>query len=238
MSAWREFVDTVPDAFTTDCHLWAVPSLPGFPPELWGRSVVIVAGVYCGDLAEGERFIEPLRRLAEPLLDLSGRWPFLNVQQAFDPVFPHAEHLHYWKSLYLDRFDEEVWNLVLEHVARKPSPRTLVATRFIGGAVQRVAAGATAFGDRSAPFLISVDSTWEDTEATEANIAWTRDLWTALQPFSSGRTYFSFAGLMEEGDALVRTTFGSNYARLAQIKKKYDPGNFFRLNQNIKPAGE
>jgi FAD/FMN-containing dehydrogenase len=238
MQAWRQCVATAPDEFTTDCHLWAVPALEGFPPELWGRSVTIVAGVYCGDLDEGERFIAPLRRLADPLLDLSGRWPFLHVQQAFDPVFPHNEHLHYWKSLYLNRFDAKVWDVVLEHFARKPSPRTLVATRALNGAVRRVAADATAFGDRSAPFLISIDSTWEDAEATEANISWTRGLWSALQPYSGGRTYFSFAGMMEEGDALVRRTFGTNYARLAEIKRKYDPDNFFRLNQNIKPAGE
>jgi FAD/FMN-containing dehydrogenase len=105
----------------------------------------------------------------------------------------------------------------------------------LGGALGRVAPDATAFGDRSAPFSLVLNTSWADPVHTEANIAWTRALWLAMQPFSPGSTYLNFPGLGEEGDALVEQAYGANYERLAAIKQKYDPDNLLRLNQNIKP---
>jgi hypothetical protein len=219
-----------------DADLWTLPAHPNFPPEVWGQDIILIVGVYCGALEAGEALIEPLRRLGEPLLDLSGRWSYLQVQQAFDPFFPKGEFAHYWKSLYLDRLDDTAIDLIFEQYQTRPSARTLIPIRHLGGAIRRVAGASTAFGDRSAPFLVSIDSTWQEPEDADANIAWTRAFWSALQPYSSGKTYFNFPGLLEEGDALVRTTFGANHERLVALKNKYDPTNLFRLNQNIKPT--
>jgi FAD/FMN-containing dehydrogenase len=236
LRAWRDIMATAPDDYSSDLVLWSVPEDPHFPADAWGKHVVIPAGVYCGPLDAGEQFIRPLRALGKPVLDLSGRSSYLHVQKAFDPFFPKGEFLHYWKSLYLDRFNDEAIDLIIDQYHRRPSPRSLISVRYQGGAMRRVEAAETAFGDRSAQVLVSIDSTWKEAQASDSNIAWTRAFWSALQPFSSGRTYFNFPGLLEEGDELVRTTFGANYERLVALKNKYDPGNLFRMNQNIKPT--
>jgi berberine-like enzyme len=120
-------------------------------------------------------------------------------------------------------------------VQRRPSNETLVIVRHLGGAISRVGGDETAFGDRSSKWMLSIDSTWQDSADDDANIAYTRSFWEASVPFSNGRTYFNFPGLLEEGDAAVRASYGANHARLARIKATYDPENRFRLNQNILP---
>jgi FAD/FMN-containing dehydrogenase len=149
--AWRDFMATAPDEFSCDADLWTLPAHPNFPPEVWGKDIILIAGVYSGPLEAGEAFIEPLRRLGEPILDLSGRWPYLQVQQAFDPLFPKGEFAHYWKSLYLDRLDDAAIDLIFAQYQARPSTRTLIPIRHLGGAIRRVAGASTAFGDRS-PF--------------------------------------------------------------------------------------
>jgi FAD/FMN-containing dehydrogenase len=103
--------------------------------------------------------------------------------------------------------------------------------------MSRVAAEDTAFGDRSSEWMLSIDSTWRDAADDAPNVAYTRAFWDAAVPFSNGKTYFNFPGLLEDGDAAVRASYGANHARLAEIKAAYDPENVFRLNQNIRPAG-
>ena len=108
--------------------------------------------------------------------------------------------------------------------------------RHCGGAIARVGAEETAFGDRSSEWMLSIDTTWDDPADDERNIGWTRAFWDDAHRFSQrGKTYFNFPGLLEEGDAAVRASYGANHARLARIKAQYDPENLFRLNQNIRP---
>ncbi|HET9242926.1 MAG TPA: BBE domain-containing protein, partial [Gaiella sp.] len=108
--------------------------------------------------------------------------------------------------------------------------------RHVGGAISRVGAEDTAFGDRSSEWMLSIDSSWHDAADDEANVAYTRAFWDAVLPFSDGKTYFNFPGFLEEGDAAVRASYGRNHERLRQVKAAYDPENLFRLNQNIRPA--
>ena len=118
----------------------------------------------------------------------------------------------------------------------RPSARTIVVIRHLGGAVGRVPAEDTAFGDRDAEFMLSIDATWSDPAEDERNIAWTRAFWEDMRRFARGKTYFNFPGLLEEAHRGVRESYGANYARLAEIKAMYDPENLLRLNQNIQPA--
>jgi len=236
LRAWRDFMAGAPDEFTCETVLWTIPSGPAFPAALWERQILLFEGVYCGDLEAGEKFIQPLRQLGEPLLDLSGRWDYRQLQKGFDWVFPKGEHQNYWKSLYLNTLNDAVIDLMIDNHDKRPSSQTATGLRYHGGAVQRVGATESAFGDRSSQVMISIDSIWSDPQASAANIAWTREFWTALKPYSSGKTYFNFPGLLEEGDELIRTSFGANYERLVALKNKYDPTNLFRLNQNIQPT--
>ncbi len=150
---------------------------------------------------------------------------------------PKGELLNYWKSLYLDRLDEEVIEALLTVFEERPAVRTPFVLQDLRGASSRVPADATAFGDRTMPYMMEFNSSWTDPRETERNIAWTRQVWSDMRDrFSSGGNYLNMTCYNEDGEELLENTFGKNYQRLQQIKKKYDPLNLFHLNANIVPA--
>jgi FAD/FMN-containing dehydrogenase len=235
LPAWHDFMATAPDDVSSNALFWSIPAVEAFPPELHGRAVQIRVAVFAGDAAEGERVLQPLRQLAMPLLDLSGTMPYATLQAAFDPFFPQG-WLYYWKSLSLDRLDDEAITAIIGYAIERPSSDTLMALWHLqGGAASQVDAATTAFGSRVAPFLLSFDTTWTDSADTERNIAWTRAAWADMRRFGSGGLYLNFAGFGEEKEALVRASYGANYERLVALKTTYDPTNLFRMNQNIAP---
>jgi FAD/FMN-containing dehydrogenase len=235
LSGWRDAVAGAPDELSTAGFLWSLPVIDDLPEELRGAPYVGVTGMWAGDPDEGERATQALRALATPLVDMSATMPYLDFQQSLDPFFP-AGVRRYWKALYLDGFSDAAVDTTVDWSNRRPSNDTLVIVRHCGGAIARVRAEETAFGDRSSEWMLSIDSTWPDPADDAANIAYTRAFYDAAAPFSNGQTYFNFPGLFEEGDAAVRASYGANHDRLARIKTTYDPDNRFRLNQNIRPA--
>jgi FAD binding domain/Berberine and berberine like len=235
LAGWRDAVADAPDELSTAGFIWSLPVVDELPEELRGLPYVGVVGMWAGDPSDGERATQRLRELATPLLDLSGSVDYLEFQRSLDPFFP-AGVRRYWKGLYLDDFGDDAVEATVEWSNRRPSNETLVIVRHCGGAIGRVAAEETAFGDRSSDWMLSIDSTWHDADDDGANIAYTRAFWNAALPFSSGKTYFNFPGLLEEGEVGVRASYGANHDRLAAVKAAYDPENHFRLNQNITPA--
>jgi FAD/FMN-containing dehydrogenase len=237
LAGWRDAVAGAPDELSTVGFIWSLPVVPELPEHLRGASYVGVSGMWAGDPADGERATRPLRELATPLVDMSMTKPYLELQRELDPYFP-AGLRYYWKALYLDELSGPAIETTVDWSLRRPSERTLMVIRHCGGAMARVGAEETAFGDRSSEWMLSIDSTWDDPADDEINIGWTRGFWDDAHRFSrDGKTYFNFPGLLEEGDAAVRASYGANHARLARIKAEYDPDNLFRLNQNIRPTG-
>lgn len=234
---WRDYLADATEDFTCQCAIWSIPAHENFPAELHGRAVIIAVGVHSGPTEEALAFIQPLRELAKPLLDISGPIPYLEVQQAFDPFFlEKGDRLHFWKSLYLESLDNAAIDRILARCADRPDPWTLVTTRLMGGASSRVFAGATALGGRDAPFMLSIDTGWTDKADSEAAIAWTRDFWQEMRADGQGGAYLNFVGAGEDSEELMRASYGEkNYERLIDIKTRYDPDNLFRLNQNIRP---
>ena len=235
LPAWRDYIAQAPPEFSGNCMFWTIPEVPIFPPEAHRRGVIILAGVHSGPLDEGTAFVQPLREMAEPVLDLSGQLPYAVVQSMFDWISPKGEVYHYWKSLHLNEINEEVIAIVAEQVQDRPAEHTLFDIWPMGGAVSQVPADATAMGDRSAPYTLVFNTSWHDPAVSDKCIEWTRRFYERVQPYSPGSSYLNFPGFMEE-EGLVEKAYGRNYARLAAIKAKYDPGNLFRLNQNIQPA--
>jgi FAD/FMN-containing dehydrogenase len=235
LRGWRDAVANAPDELSTAGFIWSLPAVDELPEQLRGRPYVGVVGMWAGDPAEGERLTRGVRELATPLLDMSGRVEYLDFQRSLDAFFPGGLR-YYWKALYLDGFSDAAIDTTVEQSNRRPSNDTLVIIRHGGGAIARVGAEETAFGDRNSEWMLSIDSTWHDPADDAANIAYTRSFWDAAVPFSQGKTYFNFPGLLEDGDAAVRSSYGANHDRLAQIKAAYDPQNVFRLNQNIRPV--
>lgn len=237
MGRWNDFMATAPEDVSSSCLFWSIPHHPAFPEELHGTPFVVTAAVHSGALEEGETLLQPLRELGEPILDLSGQIPYNGVQTAFDPLFVKGERLNYWKSLYLDRIDGEGIARIVARAHDRPNPWALIAFWHLGGAMNRVDPAETALGVRNASYLYSLDTSWTDHADDERAIAWTRDAWAEMQDYSSGGAYLNFPGQGEEGETLLRASYGSdNYDRLVEIKTKYDPTNLFRMNQNIAPA--
>ena len=192
--------------------------------------------MYAGDLEEGERVTRALRELATPLLDMSRTTTYLELQRSLDAYFP-AGLRYYWKALYLDGLPDEAVEQTVAFGNNRPSPRTLIVIRHCAGAMARVGAEDTAFGDRSSEYMLSIDATWDDPADDDVNIDWTRAYWSDAHRFSQqGKIYFNFPGLLEEGQSAVRASYGANHDRLTKVKAQYDPENLFRLNQNIRPA--
>jgi FAD/FMN-containing dehydrogenase len=232
---YRDFAESAPDDFAPAAIFWSVPAIPDFPEELHGTPIVAIQIAYTGDPAEGEELLKPVFEWGAPLLDLSGAAPYIVMQNGFDPFFP-AGWFYYWKSLLLKSATDDVIDTLTEVAATRPSPQTLLNFWQLGGAISRVPADATAYVRRDAGHMLSLDSTWTDPADTERCIAWVRQTWSSLQEkFGLGGAYLNFAGFGEEKEALVRASYGQNYDRLADIKRRYDPGNLFRMNNNIKP---
>ena len=142
----------------------------------------------------------------------------------------------YWKCIYLEDLTEEIRQNIIQWAKRVPAPETILSIRNLQGAVSEVPAEASAFGDRSARFLYSIDTMWKDPQDHENNIQWTRDYFNEIQQHSKGKVYFNFNSDLVGPSDILKDSFGKNYEKLVSIKTKYDPENFFNLNTNIKPA--
>ena len=235
--AWRDFLADKHDRVGSLVEFSTIPATADYPEGAWGSRVYTIAALFAGDPDEGEALLRPLQELGDAVVDFSGQMAYRDVQQLFDTIIPFGKHRCYWKSRFLTGLGDAAIDRMVEGNLRPPSPTTLSSIWNFGGATAAPEAGATAFGDRSMPWMVSIDSIWDTPDQDDANIAWTRDFWARLEPFAQrDRIYLNFAGLGEDGDVLTRGAFGPNYDRLAAIKRRYDPANLFRFNQNIEPA--
>ena len=234
---WRDFLADKNDDVASLVEFSTIARDPAFLEASWGKRVYTLAAVYAGDAVAGERLLKPLRDLAEPVIDLSDQMSYCDLQKLFDAQTPFGQRRCYWKSHYLSELSDSTIDAIIQSNIAPPSPFTLSSIWNFGGAMARVPAEATAFGDRSMPYMLSIDSVWSEAKDDETNIAWTRAFWKRMQPYAQrNRMYLNFPGFGEEGERLLRDTFGENYGRLQEIKRKYDPDNIFRFNPNVRPA--
>ena len=236
LPAWRDYMASAPDELSSLAFFWNVPAGEPFPPEHHGKPILILAAVYSGSVEDGEPLVQPLRELAQPLVDLSGPWPWLGLQSGFDALFPSGQ-FRYWKSRAFAELAEEAIDEIADWAARRPTPLTDITIWHHGGAMSRVGESETAYAGRDAPFLVTGEASWSEPSQTDEAIAWGRAFWAAMGRHSTGGIYLNFPGLGEEKEELVRAGYGVNYDRLAALKAKYDPTNLFRMNLNITPAG-
>ncbi len=235
---YRDFCASAPDAVNPIASCGVVPPHPElYPVEIHGRPFTLLGALYAGPPEEGERALQPLRDFGAPLIDASGVRPYVEVQRAFDADYPDGMR-YYWKSLNLMRLDDAVIARIVAHARQQPSPLSTTDLWSVGGAMKRGDATRGAFHGRHAAFLLSPEANWEDPRDDEANIRWAREFVADMREFSDGGRYLNFAGFQEEGDAMIRGAFGPQYARLVALKRRYDPTNLFRLNQNIPPDAD
>jgi FAD/FMN-containing dehydrogenase len=233
LRGYRDGVADAPDELTTILTLRLVPPLPAYPEELHGRPVLNVAACWSGGLERGERAVAPLRRLGTPLYDLIQPRPFLALQGMFDATVPWGWG-YYWKSWELDALTDGAVDALVDAASRLATPQTYVIVFQLGGAVARVPEDATAYPQRDAAFNVNINGVWTDAADREAAVRWTRDTFEALRPYADGRAYVNFMGAEEP--ERVRAAYGERrYGRLVALKRRFDPDNVFRLNQNVVP---
>jgi FAD/FMN-containing dehydrogenase len=222
---YREFSKAAPDELTMYALLFN-------PPE--SDAMVALVCCYCGPLDKGHEVIRPVKSFGPPLQDLLGPMPYAAQQSLTDAGFP-AGSLYYTKGGFMADLTDEAIEVFAEYAEIMPSPLSGVLVQTVRGAASRVDAEATAFPHRRFPYAPIIAAQWLDAADSEKNVGWARDFWKALQPFASGGAYVNDLG--HDDEDRIRIAYGANYGRLAALKKKYDPDNFFRLNPNIKPGG-
>jgi FAD/FMN-containing dehydrogenase len=222
---FRDWAGKVPDELVIQCASLTMPD---------AGPVFAVVGCYHGDLAEGEKVLKPLRSFGRPSGDLFGVLNYVQMQSLFDPFFPPGR-LTYVKSNFVSSLSDEAIETLAAYAGRSPSPYSFApALEHWHGAATRVGVADTAFPHRQNSYNLMVWSNWESPSDSEKNIQWTRECWGAMKPFLISSSYGNYAS--DEGEAIAREAYGTNYDRLVVLKNKYDPTNFFRMNHNIKPT--
>ena len=232
MRFYRDWIANAPDDLMTIIVHRKAPPLPFVPQELHGKPIVGVVCCYAGPVEEGQKVVKPMKEFGRPVLDLCEPKPFVAHQSMFDPSFPHG-WWYYFRSCDVAELSDEVIDITVDYASRINSPLTAFPIWQMGGAVSRVDEDATAFNGRNVGYTFNINAATTGKEGFDEERAWVRDFWTALEPYHTS-VYVNF--LMEEGEERVRQAYGAaKYERLQALKAKYDPDNFFRLNQNIPP---
>ena len=233
LKSYRRLVASAPDELTCWCVMRKAPPLPFIPQEWHGREVLVFALCYAGPMAEGEKAAAPFRALGKPIADVVGPHPFVGWQAAFDPLLtPGARN--YWKSHDFVELSDGAIDAVLAGVANLPGPECEIFIAHVGGAMAKVKSDATAYPQRQSHFIMNVHTRWHEASQDAACIGWARKLSTATAPHAAGSVYVNF--MPEDETDRVSQAYGRNYPRLAAIKRRFDPENLFRLNQNIRPS--
>lgn len=233
LTQYRKFIESTPEELNVWVVLRQAPPLPFLPADVHGKEVVVLAVFYAGDVAQGKKLIEPLRLFGDPHGEHIGAQPYTEWQKAFDPLLtPGARN--YWKSHNFTELSDGALNSMIEFAGKQPSPQCEIFIGLIAGAPNRVPADAMAYGNRDAKFVLNVHGRWETAADDETCITWAREFFKASATYASAGAYVNF--MTEDEEERVAAAYGSNYDRLVQIKKHYDPENVFHLNQNIKPS--
>ncbi len=234
MQWYREALAKMPAELCSFVGMKTVPSGEPFPKEHWGKKVCALISCYNGPAADGEKALAPMRKeLPAPLFDWAGPMPFPALQGLFDPLLPKGLQW-YWKGAYFKELSDRAIDTHIEHAMQTPSPLSLVHLYPIDGAVHRVGKGDTAWSTRDATWSMVIAGIDPDPAKAAQLKRWGRAYWDAVNPFTTGGGYVNFM-MDDEGDARIKATYGDNYERLVAVKRKYDPNNVFRVNQNIKP---
>jgi FAD/FMN-containing dehydrogenase len=234
MKAYRELLPAMPLELGAFLGLKTVPSTDPFPRELWGRRICALISCFDGPPEQAEAALKPLRNaVPPPILDGMAAMPFPALQSLFDPLLPPGLQW-YWKGDFVRELSDDAIEVHLEHAAKSPTELSLMHLYPIDGAVHRVGPDETAWSCRDATWSMVIAGIDPDPAHAGALTEWAQEYWEALRPHTLGGAYVNF--MMEEGQDRIRATYGDNFEQLMAVKRKYDPTNFFRVNQNIAPV--
>jgi FAD/FMN-containing dehydrogenase len=232
LELYREWAPSASDDVTTVIDLTTAPPLPVIPAEWHGKKVAALIGMSAGAVESSAELIAPFRKVAEPVADLFGPMPYTMMQSLIDPLWGKGIR-SYFKATNLARLDDKLIGKLCELHLSAPGPQCEIHVHQMGGAMSRVGADSSSFGERTMPFVLNAVTGWHDPSQDKSHTEWARAVIAAASDASTGRAYTNFLG---DRDA-ARSSYGDEtYQRLAELKAEYDPTNVFRLNQNIEPA--
>lgn len=229
---FRDFIVDAPEQFGGFPAFQIAPPLPFIPEDRHGEPFVAIVACWAGPLEEGERALQPIRDVAPIVAEHVGPMPYPALNSAFDGLVPPGLQ-HYWKANFNTELTDEAIEGHLKHAPKLPAVNSTVHIYPINGACHRVAPDATAFAYRDATFATVIAGMWPDPAENDANIQWVRDYYQATAPHSEAGGYINF--MSDDDQDRIQANYRDNYGRLVDIKRKYDPGNLFHVNQNIKP---
>ena len=232
MRWYREFIAKAPDDLYGFFAFLTVPPAAPFPEHLHNKKMCGIVWCYTGPIKKAEKVFKPIRSFKAPALDMVGPIPHPVLQSMHDGFYPPGQQW-YWKADFVRTLSDEAIAIHVKHAANLPSMQSTMHLYPINGAASRVKNSATPWCYRDATWSSVIVGVDPDPANKERISRWAKEYWSALHPYSAGGAYVNF--MMEEGEDRIRATYGKNYDRLAKIKKRYDPGNLFRVNQNIKP---
>ena len=232
LSYFREFIATAPREYGGFPAFQIAPPLPFVPEGRVGEPLVLLVSCWTGSVAEGERILDGFRQVARPVAEHVGVMPLAALNSAFDPLLPPGLQ-HYWKAAFVRELTDDSIAAHVEHGPRVPCVNSTIHIYPINGAVHDVAPDATAFGHRDASFATVIAGMWPEPADNEQNTRWVRDYYSAIAPHSEPGGYVNFASADDQ--PRVQENYGTNYTRLREVKRRYDPDNLFHLNQNIRP---
>jgi FAD/FMN-containing dehydrogenase len=233
LGKYLDYVEGLPDEMTCWVVLRKAPPLPFLPEEWHGKEVMIFAVCYVGDLQEGERVMAPMRSWGDPIADVISPHQIIDWQTAFDPLLAEGAR-NYWKSHDFNELSRATLDTVIDYAGRLPTPECEIFIAHMGGATNRIEADATAYPHRDTEFVLNVHTRWGDPADDEICVDWARQFFSATESYANGGVYVNF--MSDDEAARVGGAYGANFDRLASLKASYDPGNLFRVNQNILPA--
>lgn len=232
LKQYKNFITTTPPEFNVWVVLRKAPPLPFLPEDVHGKEVVVLAIAVVGDFDNGEKLINSLREFGQPVGEHIGRMPYVNWQQAFDPLLtPGARN--YWKSHNFAELNEDALDLMVEYAGKLPSPQCEIFIGYLEGKFNTVPVNEMAYPNRDLKYILNVHGRWDDANQDKMGISWAREFFTATSKYASAGAYVNF--MTEDEQDRVTNAYGPNYNKLVEIKKKYDPNNLLRHNQNIKP---
>ena len=230
---FRRLAPTLPDEVSPVAVLSPVPDDDAFPPSIRGGDGLFILAMAAAPVEEGAALLRPIAALGGgAAIDIGGPASYVEFQQFFDEEYPAHTMRYYWKSSFADDLADGLIDQLVDAFGHRPSHHSTIDIWANGGAIARVTQEDSAFGQRTAPWLISPESNWESADDDASNLAWAREIVTAV----GGSAYLNFPGLLEEGDAQARSSHGGTFDRLAEVKAAWDPDNVFRFNANISPA--
>jgi hypothetical protein len=232
LTQYRDFIINAPEELNVYFVLRKAPPLPFLPENVHGKNVIVLALFYSGEQNGGQKFIQSLRSFGNPVGEHVGSMPYVQWEQAFDPLLtPGARN--YWKSHNFRQLSDGLIDTMVTYAGRLPSSQCELFLAVLSGAANRVSADAMAYANRNARFLLNIHGRWDNSAEDNSCINWARELFKATASYESDGVYVNFM-TQEEGNR-VSSAYGPNFSRLLQIKKQYDPENVFHMNQNIAP---